>query len=46
MRQDMLPRQLDKFIENLPKMQNVEVSNDEGTQEPVTQMHKIIVVKV
>jgi hypothetical protein len=38
-RQDVLEAQLDHLIQQVPKMEQVEVSDDEGAQNPVATMH-------
>ena len=44
--QDVLEGQLDHFVEHLPKVQHVGVSNDERSEEPIAEVHAIVVVKV
>lgn len=46
MRQNMLPRKLNKLIEDLLGMENVEVSDNKGGQEPIAEVHQVIMVKV
>ena len=42
----MLPGKLLELVENVPEMKNWEISDDEGGQEPVTPMDKVIVIEV
>jgi len=42
----MLGRQLYDFVENVPKMKDVRVSNDKGGKDPVHPMNKVVVVHV
>ncbi len=44
--QNVLHRKLNSFVKNLPKMENVGVSNDEGGQEPINTVHNVVMVEV
>jgi len=45
-RQNVLHGELYNFVEELPKVQNVDVTNDKGRQEPVAQVHDVVMIKV
>ena len=45
-RQDVLDGQLDYFVQDLPKVQDPHVTDDERGQEPVAQVDDVVVVKV
>jgi 2-succinyl-5-enolpyruvyl-6-hydroxy-3-cyclohexene-1-carboxylate synthase len=44
--QDMLHGQLDNLVEQLPEVKHVWITNHEGGQEPVTQVHDVVVIHV
>jgi len=46
MRENVLPRQFNYFVKNVLEMQNVKVPDDKRGQEPVTEMHTVVVIEV
>ena len=45
-RQYVLPRQLDHLVQNVLEMQNVEVADHERGQEPIAEVHAVVMVEV
>lgn len=45
-RQDVLNRKLDNLVQQLPKVKDVSVSDDKRGEEPVAQVHNIVVIEV
>ena len=44
--QNMLDRQLNDLVEQLPKVENVDIANYERGQEPIAEVNDVIVIKV
>ena len=46
MREDVLRRELNDLVEDLPEVEQVGVSDDEGGEEPVAEMDDVVMVHV
>lgn len=44
--QDVLHREFNPFVKNLPKVENIGVANDERSQEPIHTVHDIVMIEV
>ena len=45
-RQDVLHRKFDHLVEDLPEVQDPHVADDKRGQEPVAQVHNVVVIEV
>lgn len=43
---DVLPRQFDDLVEDVPEVKQPEVPYNEGGEEPVNQVHNVIMIEV
>lgn len=46
MGKDVLPRKLNYLVLQLPKMENVEISDNQGGEEPINAVNQVVVIEI